>query len=758
MSRKSDRAKAFGGSPYARVAAECVVRAAALPIACVAVLATNARAQAPLRPVLDPPPAPGSGPQVVTAGPEYEAGALRRFFLGDGYRDLWTTPVRAPVLDLATYAGGLRVLRVGGGFQTQTIHFRGGDDGYYLFRSVNKAVRKGLDPDLVDTPAGHIVQDQMSALHPAGAWIVPGILEAVGVPHERPELYIMPDDPSLGEHREVFAGVLGMMVESPDQGESGKLSWDGSDEILGSEDLLERLEASPADRVDSRNLLAARLVDLLVGDPDRNFDNYRWIGYRNREGTIWRAVPMDRDPAFLEADGALGGVARWTFLPKYVNYGPEFDDLDGLWASQPEIDRLFLSELDQPTWDSLTASVRQALTDDVIDAAVLALPPEYHALNAADMAHALKRRRDLLPAAAEAFYRALAREVDVQATAADDAAELVLHADGSLDVALHAGCPPLVAALDVTGASDTAACRGTYFVRRFVPDETEEVRVYLRGGDDLAVLTGAGPGLIRIRVMGGEGNDVMEDGDADGSGSRATFYDHQGNNRLAPGNATRFDRRPWDGPVITDFIAEKDSDLDYQDWGSHNSWLPAGDHERAAGVVLGLRYRWTDFGFRRLPWAQRLDVIGMMGWRGGVGGELRYQKRREGSDVVLSASALMTRGLSSYRFFGYGNDSPAMTSQRALVTLDEVRASVGVELPVGARGGVYMGPVVRYVTPAPDPQGPLAERRHTGSGPFGQAGGESRLEVAALDDETFPRRVSSTTPWSFPGSGGTPLG
>src|SRR4051812_19564546 len=32
----------------------------------------------------------------VTPGPEYEAGAFTRAIMGNGWRDLWTTPVSAP--------------------------------------------------------------------------------------------------------------------------------------------------------------------------------------------------------------------------------------------------------------------------------------------------------------------------------------------------------------------------------------------------------------------------------------------------------------------------------------------------------------------------------------------------------------------------------------------------------------------------------------------------------------------------------------
>src|SRR5579862_865799 len=72
---------------------------------------------------------PGAAPSVasrdsvtVVAGPMYKAGSLHRSLFGGVYRDVWTTPIRVPVLDLRTTAGGLRPTKEGGGQQTKSLH------------------------------------------------------------------------------------------------------------------------------------------------------------------------------------------------------------------------------------------------------------------------------------------------------------------------------------------------------------------------------------------------------------------------------------------------------------------------------------------------------------------------------------------------------------------------------------------------------------------------------------------------------------
>ena len=732
--RAGERFRGFGATPKPYSMRRGTGVAATVLLA---VTLRAAEAQSPLRPAVDPPPPPGSQPWRVLAGPEYDAGWFRRLMLGGGYRDLWTTPVVVPVLNLKTEAGGLRPIRVGGGFQTQTIHFRGADDGYYLFRSVNKAVRNGLEPDLRDTPAGWLVQEATSLFHPAGAWVVPPLLEAVGVPQSTPKLFIMPDDPILGEHREAFAGVLGQLIESPDKGESGKKRFRGSDDIASSPDMLEKLASSPMERVDARSLLASRLIDIVIGDPDRNFDNFRWIAFDSAQRRVWHPVPMDRDPAFLRTGGVIPWIVRELLLPKAVKFGPGYEDVSGLWASQHEVDRLLLAEIDRPTFDSVVAAVQAGLTDRVIQDAVASLPAEYQQVGGGFLATSLRSRRDELREVAGRFYEQLADEVDVQGTSAPEIAEVVRRADGWVEVALHAQCqlPRLVTQ---SQDSDPVVCSTTHFRRRFDPAVTDEVRIYLRGGDDQARVTGEGPQEILVRVIGGEGNDRFQDTFTPDGSSRTVFYDHEGDNQLTGSGGARLERGRWDGRVITDFVHE-DKDGTIRDYGHDRGWTIVGGHDREAGFIGGLGHRVTDYGFRRDPWGSRFEVSVLGSTGGGYGGALRFRRRIGGSDVVISPYGSYENGLSSYRFYGYGNDTPNIDSDLASIPTDEATGGIELELPLGRSGTLFFGPAVRWVSSEPRVGSPLLARGLLGAGDFGQAGVIGGFELRNVNNEEFPR-------------------
>ncbi len=234
---------------------------------------------AQVKPQLVPPPPPTLDSVTVVPAEGYGASALYRALSGSGHRNLWTTPIRVPIADLSALGGGgLIPIELGGGTTTQTLHLRGADGRRYVLRSVDKTPRELLD-DLEGTPAGAIIQDQMSSFHPSGALVVARLMEAVGVLHPNPELVVVPDDPRLGEFRDQFAGMLVLFEERPDDLPEGQAGFAGSTRIVQTDDLFDELEEDPANRIELRELLRARLVDIFVGDRDRSVNNHLWARF-----------------------------------------------------------------------------------------------------------------------------------------------------------------------------------------------------------------------------------------------------------------------------------------------------------------------------------------------------------------------------------------------------------------------------------------------------------------------------------------------
>ncbi len=213
-------------------------------------------------------PLPGQESVTVVAG-DYSAGWLKRIFFGSDYRDLWTTPIRVPYLDLHSYGGGLTPERTGGFGQTISLHFVGADGKRYVFRSIDKDLSRRLEEGLLGTFVEDIIQDQTSAYNPAAALVTAPLVEAAGVLAAKPEMFVMPDDPTLGEFREGYAGMLGTIMENPDEGLDNTPGFAGSTRVTGSDRVLDDTEKSPRNRVDEIGFLKARLLDVYLGDRDR---------------------------------------------------------------------------------------------------------------------------------------------------------------------------------------------------------------------------------------------------------------------------------------------------------------------------------------------------------------------------------------------------------------------------------------------------------------------------------------------------------
>lgn len=612
----------------------------------------------------------------VVAGPEYDAGSFQRLFLGDNWRDVWTTPLQVPVLDLSSFAGGLEPERQGGGNQSRTLHMLDAEGNGWVFRSINKFPEQGLPPEVSGSPLGAIIGDQISALLPASSLVLPRLLDAAGILHLEPQWYVMPDDPRLGEHRSVFAGMVGGLEFKPNEGEDDSPGWAGSRKIKDSDAFLADLEESPDYRVDAHEFLTARLIDFLVGDTDRGTDQWRWARFGPEGDFVYRPIPRDRDWAFVRADGLVLPLSR-PLYPKTTAFGDAYPSIETLTFSSHILDRRLLTRLTRPDFAAAAANLQARLTDVVIAEAVSALPPEYETEIGAELRAHLATRRDALPAMAQRYYDWLATDVDVHGTDEPDRAAIEQRADGSVVVRLSR---PGTGVAERNGNSDGESA-AVYFERAFLPEETGEVRIHLHGGADLAQVIGVRGGPIVVRVIGGAGDDRIED-----RTGRARLYDQAGDNTFARAAGTTVDTRPWYPPEAPEgFRAGGDW---APDWGGDRSlFSPAFDYGEGAGVIVGGGPSFTRYGFRRLPYrwsaqAQALYAIGDGSFGARIDGDYRFENSRRA--FTLSARAVQ---FDAFRFYGYGNDTPELDTDVTRVMQDRVLVHPALAWHLGPQPG-----------------------------------------------------------------------
>ena len=579
------------------------------------------------------------------------------------------------MLDLKTEAGGLTPVRQVGRNQTAGLALSGGDGKSYTFRGIDKDPTAVLPDELLGTPIVDLAQDQISSNFPAADVAAGPIGRAAGLNVVQTRIVVMPDVPELGAFRETFGGLVGTLSEFPTV-EGGAF---GSEEIIGGPEMIERITASPADRIDARAFALVRLVDQLLGDWDRHIEQWRWA--RIPGNPLWQPIVEDRDQAFSRYDG-LAMTMQKDKDPKFDRFGPSYPPLEGLTWNGRTVDRWLLAGLDEEAWVEVARELQSVLTDSIFDDALARLPDEFQRLRGAQLRAGLRGRRDGLVGQARRFYRYLGEEADVRATNAADWVHIDRRADDTLAVFLRASDP---------------SAGPAYFERVYHPDDTEEVRIYTGAGDDRVTVDTAGGTSIAVRLVCGAGENIVEL-NAGASTLRCG---------LAPvgssGPGREVADRIWLSPgepieeIGTPFRSQGLPLKLRRDWGSTRygqPWFAVGP---GIGLFGGFGLTWETFDFRKRPYGkqQRLRAgfaTGALRPRFDYSGIFRRENRESHIEVHALAS-----GIETLNFFGVGNETPGQSNE-TFRRSKRVAAEVEVRSvwSIGSNAVVYTGPVVRY--------------------------------------------------------------
>lgn len=688
----------------------------------------------------------GKDSVTIIAWPDFAAGGFHRWFLGDNYRDVWTTPIKVPVLDLHSFAGGLKPLEKGGGAQTVSLRFIAPDSTEWAFRSIHKRVGV-LQKQYEGTVIYYIFNDEGSASHPTSFLAAEPMEDAAEVLHPTGRLAVMPDDPILGDFRKEFAGTLGEIEQRPTVPKDGP-AFAGASKIIGAEELLKEINSDPFDQVDARKMLSARLLDMVLGDNDRHPDQWKWGRFGKNDQVPWVPIAQDRDKVFVSYRGALLSLARKA-LPNLVTFESTYPEPTALFNNATDFDRRMLVGLDRSVWDSVATTLTSALSNAVIDSAMRSMPHAY-AASSRVIEENVKARRDGLRAAADHYYDVLSRVVDIHATDSADKATVVRSGDGIVDVQIQsANNPP-------------------WFNRRFNAAETSEIRLYLHGGDDNAVVTGNVRSSILVRIIGGNGNNTLVDQSVVGGNRNPTRLYDVGNvtdNVYKPDSVDinanldnalnhSFNRRPW-LPAYGTLIPPQ------RDYGSSVRPFASVRTGRNLGIVTKVGATRYAYGFRDVPYSS------MMSGQVGLSTTGRYvvilgaDKRFESSQVHIPVDASASQ-IEQVEFRGFGNNVPDLRGRPYEVKQTQLSFRPALGFSLNQLSDISIGPIVRYTrtdslggSVAHNDVGSfIAGARPYGFPHFGQAGAQIKLhydsKYAPLPDTMRPRAVVDIVGSGYP--------
>jgi hypothetical protein len=466
----------------------------------------------------------------IAANSKYDqAKKFKRFMFGDHYRKEWATPVNIEILDMETEAGGLTPVKIGGGLQTASLRLKGADGKQYVLRSVNKDPSKAIVSELRGTFAEDVVQDQISSSNPYAPLVVSALADAAGILHSKPRLVYVPASHRLTSFAEPFAETLCLFEERPSGNEENNPAFGYATSVINSEKLLERVLADSKYGVDARAFVKARLFDMWIGDWDRHEDQWLWAGTEKHGQTIYQPIPRDRDQAFSKMDGVIPQLAtrKWG-IRKIQGFDEKIKDLNGLNMAGMHLDRNFTTSLTMKDWQLAAQELKEALTEDVIDAAFKEMPASIFAISGKKtVAHLKQRRFDLLDYATE-YYQFLAGEVNVVGTNAKEIFEVNRNDDE-------------VTTVTVYSTDGNAEKDRIIFRRAFFTGETKEIRLYGLNGADVFNISGHAKKGILVRVIGGKDRDNVIDQSFVTGGSRQTkIYDDAENNFQTGAEARKF--------------------------------------------------------------------------------------------------------------------------------------------------------------------------------------------------------------------------
>lgn len=611
----------------------------------------------------------------VVAGPQYDRDNFGRFFLGDHYRDIWTLPITAPVIDLEKTAGGLTPIQKGGGLQTLSLRLLGGDGDQYVLRSVDKDPTPSIPEYLRETIAHDVVRDQIAAMHPYSALVLPKMADAAGIYHTSPTLVYIPDDPRLGIYRSTFAGMLATFEARPDEDQSDEARFGFAKNVIGTPKLFEEIVEDNDERVDQRAFVRARLFDMMIGDWDRHADQWRWAEFDVTPGKIYRPIPRDRDFAFFRFDGLLPKVIRRSGdlkFRRFTNFESLYSDILGLNYNGASLDRRFTSGLSRSDWMEIADSLQAALTDDVIDEAVRDFPPEVYAHHGEWIASLLKQRRDLLKEAVDAYYPVLVENVDIVGSDKHERFEVTRLSNDSTLVVMYK--------TSKEGEIDRELIR-----RIIYTDETDEVRLYGLGGNDHFRITGNVGRGIRVRAIGGTGEDTFVDSSSVAGLTKHTiFHDSVEGNHWFTSSETR--RIRSDDPANNAYEMYR-FELDERRPLVHVS------RNADDGVLLGGGFKFVRSGFRKTPYAAQHRLFGTaatlrpafnLHYRG------RFIEEFGRWNAIVEADLFSDR---RYRnFYGFGNETDLDARDQFQIRMQRFSAEPSFERPLLPFTTVRIGP------------------------------------------------------------------
>ncbi|EDM43220.1 outer membrane protein [unidentified eubacterium SCB49] len=503
---------------------------------------------------------------------------------GAKYEKVYATPVKAKVATLDSLYGGLSVTSELISTNYKTLQLQDARGNTYRMRSLrkNSFKYKELINDKTNIALDgigdiNIIEDLdpserdisfYTASHPYATLALPTLAKKAGVHHAKSSLYYVPKQQKLGRFNETFGDELYYITLEPNENSVAEGVFNYPDDIETTDDILIRLRKNGWLSVDENNYIRSRLFDMLVGAWDREKDRWSWAEYKNKDSLdVFVPIAKNRGDAFTSFEGNILDVASSIFGKNTQRHIYNDDLIDLKWFNKEGIifDRALIQESGREDWKTIAQSIKEQITDQVIDEAFSKVPPEVQEETLTVIKEHLKARRNQLVNIADRYYNLLSNLQVIEATDNDDIIEITRLSDKETTVKVYSN--------DEDGTSKILVDH------KFSGLDTQELWIYGLDGNDTFIvkndtLSNANNNRpIFIRIIGGHGNDIYEIKD----GNRVKVYDHK---------------------TLKNTVVEKEgANLRMTDIYNHNIYDYRKQIDKTNDVILAIGYN-PDDGFR----------------------------------------------------------------------------------------------------------------------------------------------------------------
>lgn len=559
---------------------------------------------------------------IAPASNQYEkTTGMQRLFNGKNYRKEWSTPVKLKEFNISKEKGGFKIDGIGGGKQTKSLKLKDKAGREWTLRTIDKDPEKAIPDNFRRSFASNIVQDLISAAHPYAPLTIPTMADTTGILVATPEFFFVPDDPALGYYQPLFANKV-CMLERKDPADK--------EDSRSSYSLFNKMREDNDHVVDQEKVLTARLLDMLVADWDRHFDQWRWATRDTGQGRLYIPIPRDRDQAFFYSDGLIVKYVAIRRIPFLKGFRKAISDINHLNYVAKDFDRMFMNNLDETAWTKVAKQFTTNLTDAKINEAMHKMPAEVYAINGKTITEKLISRRNILVRESLKYYKFISKEVTILGSNENEFFRFSNQND-SLRLVVYS-------------YRKNADTNFILYQRVFDPKITKEIRLFGFNGADRFEIDSGLRSTIRIRMIGGRGNDSF----AIKSPIRTFVYDNTNEpNYLA-------------GAKRTKKIFDKDPNVNEYNINSYTYPVTRFPRTLAGfngddGLLVGAGLLLTNYGFRKEPYASSHRLITLFAlnrnaWQAKYNGELVDVLGK--TDILINAS--MTDPVLN-NFYGFGN-------------------------------------------------------------------------------------------------------